>query len=348
MAYRVKLPIYCGPLDLLLHLVKQQEVDIHEVRIASILDQYLEHIQVLERLQGHLDLGDLGDFLVLASTLMEIKSREMLPRGEEVSVEEELDPRDDLIRQLLDYKRYRDLSRRLDRLAGRRSRMIPAHLGVPETLRDEPVPGPELDLGDVEIWSLTAAFAKLLEDTGQQATLDINVDRRDVRYWARHVFDRTRGRREVSFRDLFTERPSRGELIGVFIACLEMMKQGALRAHQAVDRAVWRHRGRLRGTRWRRHRRCSRWWTSDRPRRRGERRRRAFRRGGGDRSISTRRVVSTRATLVRDPVRPPRGTLLRPGSTTDPTVRWLRARTGKRHRESPHRCAGRTMSGPRQ
>ena len=127
MSYRVELPVFCGPLDLLLHLVKQQEVDIHEVRIAAILDQYLSYLEVLEAL----DLDDLGDFLVLASTLMEIKSREMLPR-EEVDVEDELDPRDDLIRRLLEYKRYRDVSRRLDRFAARRARMLDVHVPLPE------------------------------------------------------------------------------------------------------------------------------------------------------------------------------------------------------------------------
>ncbi|MCA8957295.1 MAG: segregation/condensation protein A, partial [Planctomycetes bacterium] len=85
MSYRVELPVFSGPMDLLLHLVKQQEVDIHDVRIATVLDQYLAHLDVLEAL----DLSDLGDFVVMASTLMEIKSRELLP-NEAVEIEEEL------------------------------------------------------------------------------------------------------------------------------------------------------------------------------------------------------------------------------------------------------------------
>ena len=121
MSYRVELPVFCGPMDLLLHLVKQQEVDIHEVSIARILKQYLGYLKILEEL----DLADLGDFLVMASTLMEIKSREMLP-GEEIEIDRELDPRDDLIRRLLEYKRYRDISRRLSRYAKLRSRMVEA------------------------------------------------------------------------------------------------------------------------------------------------------------------------------------------------------------------------------
>ena len=86
-------------MDLLLHLVKQSKVDIHEVAIAPILDDFLKHLKVL----AELDLHDIGDFVVMSSTLMEIKSRELLP-NESVEIEEEFDPRDDLIRRLLEYK----------------------------------------------------------------------------------------------------------------------------------------------------------------------------------------------------------------------------------------------------
>ena len=87
VSYRVELSVFSGPMDLLLHLVRQHEVDIHEVSIAPILDDYLQHLGVLQQL----DLHDIGDFMVMASTLMEIKSRELLP-NESVEIEEELDP----------------------------------------------------------------------------------------------------------------------------------------------------------------------------------------------------------------------------------------------------------------
>ncbi len=228
MSYRVELPVFCGPMDLLLHLVKQQEVDIHEVRIANILKQYLDYLKVLEAM----DLADLGDFLVMASTLMEIKSRELVPR-DAVEVEEELNPRDDLIRRLLEYKRYRDLSRRLHRLAQRRSRMHDVLLPLPKELDEVPEEEEDyLDLGNVEIWTLTAAFAKLLEATGQQPTsLEIGVDKRNMGYWTSHVLQRIRNQKDVRFEALFDSGDGRYGMIGVFIALLEMMKQGVLRAH---------------------------------------------------------------------------------------------------------------------
>lgn len=235
MSYRVELPVFCGPMDLLLHLVKQQEVDVHEVRIAAILDQYLRYLEVLEAL----DLTDLGDFLVMASTLMEIKSREMLP-NESIEIEEELDPRDDLIRRLLEYKRYRDASRKLDRFARRRARMVEVGLQLPDEVRDAHQQLEEeqdlLDLGEVEIWTLTAAFAKLLEETGsREQKLEIGVDKRDVRFYAARVLEKVVGLGEVAFRDLFDPREGRYGLIGAFIAILELMKQGVMRGHQSAE-----------------------------------------------------------------------------------------------------------------
>ena len=235
MSYRVELPVFCGPLDLLLHLVKQQEVDIHEIRIADILGQYLDYLEVLEAL----DLSDLGDFLVMASTLMEIKSREMLPT-EAVEIEEDLDPRDDLIKRLLEYKRYRDLSRRLDRFAQRRSRMVDVTLPLPAEVKEAQKAREEdqefLDLGEVEIWTLTAAFAKLLEETGgRNQELQIGVGKRDVRYYAARVLEKVRGKTEVPFRELFDLGEGRYGVIGCFIAILELMKQGVMRGHQSED-----------------------------------------------------------------------------------------------------------------
>ena len=212
-------------MDLLLHLVRQQEVDIHEISIARILGDYLKHLDVLH----NLDLADIGDFVVMASTLMEIKSRELLPT-EAVEIEQELDPRDDLIRRLLEYKRYRDLARHLDSRSEQRAKQSPLVISVPRELIEEE--DDELDLGNVQIWDLTAAFAKLLEEIGQQATLTIEKEKRDVGFYTRRLLDTFKQRREVKFTEIFDRTEGRYGLIGTLIALLEMMKQGYLRAHQ--------------------------------------------------------------------------------------------------------------------
>ncbi len=226
MSYRVELPVFSGPMDLLLHLVRQQEVDIHAIRIARILEDYLKHLQVLQQL----DLQDIGDFIVMASSLMEIKSRELLP-NETVELEQELDPKDDLIRRLLEYKRYRDLARELDTRSDHRARMAPLLLPQPPHLVEQ---GDDdlLDLGEVGIWDLTSAFARLLEEIGQQGTMQIEREKRDVGFYTRRLVATFKLRREVRFSEIFDKTEGRYGLIGTLIALLEMMKQGYLRASQ--------------------------------------------------------------------------------------------------------------------
>lgn len=213
-------------MDLLLHLVKQSEVDIHEVAIAPILDDFLKHLKVL----AELDLHDIGDFVVMSSTLMEIKSRELLP-NESVEIEEEFDPRDDLIRRLLEYKRYRDLARELDNRSGRRQRQSNLVMPQPPELKsneDEDL----LDLGELGVWDLTAAFAKLLEEVGQNASMEVEVEMRDVGYYTRTLLDTFKKERQVKFSDVFDKKEGRYGMIGTLIALLEMMKQGYLHAMQ--------------------------------------------------------------------------------------------------------------------
>ena len=226
MSYRVELPVFSGPMDLLLHLVRQSEVDIHEVAIAPILDKYLENLKVLQQL----DLQDIGDFVVMASTLMEIKSRELLP-NESIELDEELDPRDDLIRRLLEYKRYRDLARELDGRGERRQRQSNLVMAQPPELkapRDEDL----LDLGELGVWDLTSAFAKLLDEIGSQQSIEVEVEKRDVGYYTHALLDTFKQRREVRFSEVFDKREGRYGMIGTLIALLEMMKQGYLRASQ--------------------------------------------------------------------------------------------------------------------
>lgn len=226
MSYRVELPVFSGPMDLLLHLVRQSEVDIHEVSIAPILDCYLENLKVLQQL----DLQDIGDFVVMASTLMEIKSRELLP-NESIELEEELDPRDDLIRRLLEYKRYRDLARELDGRGERRQRQSNLVMAQPPELK-APQDEDLLDLGELGVWDLTSAFAKLLDEIGSQQSMEIEFEKRDVGYYTHSLLGTFKAKKEVRFSEVFDRSEGRYGMIGMLIAMLEMMKQGYLRARQ--------------------------------------------------------------------------------------------------------------------
>ncbi|MHC4411242.1 MAG: segregation and condensation protein A [Planctomycetota bacterium] len=157
--YRVDLSIYNGPLDLLLHLIREREVDIHEIPIAEITEQFLSHIEVVKRI----DVERAGDFLLMAATLMLIKSRMLLPRAEagEDELEEELDPRTDLVNQLLEYKAFRDRSRALADAGEERLQRYEGGLAMP----DPEAPDAGKLLEDLGVHDLLLAFEKLMSET---------------------------------------------------------------------------------------------------------------------------------------------------------------------------------------
>ena len=156
MEFRVDLDMFRGPLDLLLYLVRKHEVEITDIPIALITEQYLAHLNVLESL----DVNAVGDFLEMASTLIEIKSRMVLPRADEEELPLE-DPRQELVRQLLEYKRYKDAASMLDersRSWQERYARVASDLPVrSRDLADEPI-------HEVELWDLVTAFSRIVRD----------------------------------------------------------------------------------------------------------------------------------------------------------------------------------------
>ena len=160
--YRVNLEIYNGPMDLLLYLIRRDELDINDIPISKITEQYLKYVELIKQI--NIDLA--GEFLVLAATLMEIKSALLLPRPEEVDMGEDdlSDPRMELVRQLLEYKKFKDAARSLEDAALIRS----------EKHAREPVLPPrdpdEFELENLDIWSLFEAFNKILKQIGKANT----------------------------------------------------------------------------------------------------------------------------------------------------------------------------------
>jgi segregation and condensation protein A len=224
MDYKVSLDNFSGPLDLLLHLVKEEEVEIHEIPITTICDRYLEYLKALEVL----DVDVAADFLVMASTLMLIKSRSLLPHEEEeVDLEEELDPEDELIQQLLEYKRFKMAARDLSDRALVRARIVP--FSPPERDVDREIPLEEIDL-----WDLVRAFSALLRETGldRGATRQIH-DEKPLREYIDEVFSTLRQRRRVMFEELFEGSRKIETVIGRFLALLELARRGRLRARQS-------------------------------------------------------------------------------------------------------------------
>lgn len=228
--YTVKLEqVFQGPLDLLLHLVNEQEVDIHEVEITRILDGYLGYLKALEQI----DIEVAGDFLVMAATLMAIKSRSLLPR-DEVDLDEELDPRDELIQRLIEYRHFKEASRELSQRMDDRALLFP--MGDKSDL----LAGPEeatIDFGELTQWDLLSAFSRLMRETLANRSLKIQRDDRPLRWYVERMVSWIHGRREVTLRQLLLDGAEGGEvtkatLIGSFCALLELMKLGLAGAVQ--------------------------------------------------------------------------------------------------------------------
>lgn len=223
--YKVDLDVYNGPLDLLLFLIKREELDIYDIPIARITEQYINYVHVLKEL----DPEAVGEFLVMAATLMEIKSRVLLPRPPvEDDKEEDLsDPRSMLVRQLLEYKKFKDAARSLEHAAHERSLRHERQPAMPEKNADE------LELESLDIWSLFEAFNRMLQQIGKAGGFhQVGVDDTPITLHATDIADALqRAGGQQKFEELFGGR-TRPEMIGLFLALLEMIRQRRIRAIQ--------------------------------------------------------------------------------------------------------------------
>jgi segregation and condensation protein A len=228
-AFTVRLErVFQGPLDLLLHLVREQEVEIHEVEISRVVNGYLEHLAAMR----DLDIEVAGDFLVMAATLMSIKSRSLLPR-ESVELEDDLDPKDELIQRLIEYRRFREASDRL----GERYELRALQHGRGAAPDVEEPAEPELDLGEVSTWDLLAAFSRLMRETLANRPHRVRADTRPLRYYVAELAHRVRANPSMSLREIvlgLDEEVTRESLIGSFCALLELCKLGIVRVVQSA------------------------------------------------------------------------------------------------------------------
>jgi segregation and condensation protein A len=219
--YRVNLDIYNGPLDLLLYLIRRDEVDIYDIPVASLTEQYLKYVDVLHQLDPNMA----GEFLVMAATLLEIKTRMLLPvqQNAQEGVESEgdlaIDPRAELVRQLLEYKRFKDAAGDLRDVGEEQSMRHPRRPVLPDARQTE------LDLEDVQVWDLLEAFSKLMESIGQRPSQhQVIYDDTPVELHAEDIMDRLSREGSLTFRRIFEGRTRRTELVGLFIAVLELVR----------------------------------------------------------------------------------------------------------------------------
>jgi segregation and condensation protein A len=222
MEYQVDLDVFRGPLDLLLYLVKREEVDIRDIPIARIAQQFNDYLAVLRLI----DVELAGEFLVMAATLLEIKSKLLLPRAEENATAEE-DPRLELVRQLLEYKQFKDAAVLLEVQAERQSTRL-ARQPAPREGTD-PAQQP---LRAVELWDLVSAFGRLMRETLSLQPQQIVVDQTPLHVYMEQILQRLQAEPRLPFVALFTPPHNRGRLIGLFLAVLELIKGHRLTAEQ--------------------------------------------------------------------------------------------------------------------
>jgi segregation and condensation protein A len=224
-AYSVKLDSFEGPLDLLIHLIKKNEVNIYDIPIALITRQYLEYIDVMKEL----NLDTVGDFLVMAATLIHIKSKMLLPRPESAQEgEPEEDPREALVRRLLEHQKFKAAAELLHDKETLRS----AQWGRPDS-RIEEIAGddyePEIE---VDLFSLLSAFKQVLERARERPSMPLPPEEISIETRIEQLLERLSETEACGFPDLFDADATRSDMIVTFLAMLEMIRLKLIRVFQ--------------------------------------------------------------------------------------------------------------------
>ena len=233
--YRVNLDIFAGPLDLLLYLVRKEEVDIYDISIAKITDQYIRYIELLKSL----DIDLAGDFLVMAATLMQIKSAMLLPKAETDQFQDDdlSDPRRELIRQLLEYKKFKDAANLLNAAADEQKERFPRPGTIVERL--QPDVEPEIDIEQVSIWDLLEAFDSICKATGNVADISRITDDTPIDLYQIEILHRLQAEGPMTFERIFEFGTNRIVMVGLFLALLELIREKLIWADQTTSSSIY-------------------------------------------------------------------------------------------------------------
>ncbi|MBI5768252.1 MAG: segregation/condensation protein A [Verrucomicrobia bacterium] len=224
--YRIKLQVFEGPLDLLLFLIRKNELDIYDIPIESVTRQYLEALRAMQQL----DLDLAGEFFVMAATLMEIKSRMLLPRGlaavDPNAEEDGLDPRWELVHQLLQYKKFKEAAAKLNELAVERQNLMERYVSALNDHSDRPLKG----VNRIELWNVfNIVLRRLAEKLVVGEIHDEVVTVADQMEW---LLTRVQTEKSFVFSHLFPEGVTLRRLVATFLAVLELTRLKKLRLRQ--------------------------------------------------------------------------------------------------------------------
>lgn len=224
--YSIKLDVFEGPLDLLLYLIKKNQIDIYNIPVAIITEQYLQHLELMRSL----DLDLAGEYLVMAATLIHIKSRMLLPAEEkEEESEEEQDPRAELVRQLLEYQSFKEAALNL----GSRN-ILERDFFKRGEMAVEPVELDEAEtLVEVSIFELVEAFRQAVATLEKEDLLEIDRERISLSDRISEILEDLSREKSLTFEELLKKLPGRRGIIYTFLAILELMKMQIIRAFQS-------------------------------------------------------------------------------------------------------------------
>lgn len=219
-----QLEVFAGPLDLLLYLIRKNEIDIYNIPIQNITEQYLKYLELMQIL----DLDIAGEFLAMAATLMHIKSRLLLPADEREELEEEEeDPRWDLVRQLLEFKQFREAADIFHNLERDQGKTFPRKAPPPK-----PVPQSDLPLEDIELFQLLDAFSEVLNEAEKRRPPEFEPDPFSLEDGRDRVLNRIARQDPILFHLLFDRGEARTRVVVVFLALLELIRQKTVQVFQ--------------------------------------------------------------------------------------------------------------------
>lgn len=228
--FRVNLPSYRGPVDLLLYLVRRQEMDLTSLALAAIVDQYIEYLEILQEI----DVNAASDFLEMATVLVELKSQAVLPRPEEMEAEAEVveEPQEGLVQRLLEYRRLRDAAGVLEEMSERWQQRYPR---LSDDLPAKQTKAVDQPIADLEIWDLVSAFGRIMRESKGPPPAQVIQDDTPIHVHMQRIHLRVRNEESVWFDDLFQPGMHKTTLIGIFLAMLELTRHHGVRAEQDVD-----------------------------------------------------------------------------------------------------------------
>jgi len=233
-AFRVALPNFEGPLDLLLHLIKEHRLDIFDIPLALVTEKYLEHLEHMREI--NLDIA--GEFLVMAATLAHLKSRMLLPRQDtaeqavdavaELQQEDAGDPRAELVRRLLEYQKYKDAAEQLAMQDILDRDVFPRRVPVEAV----PIPEEEVGLQEFSVLKLIEALDRVLERLAPKLQHEVVREKVSITEAIQRLVERLKGQGSCPFESLFDEQRTRQEVVITFLAILEMVKRRLIKVHQ--------------------------------------------------------------------------------------------------------------------